>query len=191
MDDMELLDQWISDFKQAGHRIPDILKKARHSSIELVLELVSIVVVFPAVIAFAVYQIQGNLNPISILIGVFAAIILGVSGYLFFRLRIGAWKTESETPRALLALLKKQEAARLKELRYSKVILFIVTAFVTVFVPVNYLLGSQKIATTEGLVRLAICCTVLVGCFIFCRLWKRRKERAMEVIADLERSFIS
>ncbi len=185
MADTELWEQWVNDFKQASHSIPDISKNTRHSAIKQVLELIPVVVVFPGLIALVIYQTQGYPS----LLGGFTITISAVILFLFFRGRMGAWKAEKETPRALLKLLKKQETARLKEIGPSQIILLIAAAVSTVHIPWKYLTGSQTNSIAEVAARLAVVYVIVFGTFVVIKLRKKKKEKAIKVIMELEKSF--
>ncbi|MCP4602007.1 MAG: hypothetical protein GY847_16070 [Proteobacteria bacterium] len=193
MSDDSVFKQWAEDFQRSGHEIPRISRSARSSAIRMSLELVGNVVLYPAAVLFMIYSMMVRTDMWFRVYGSITITFCVFASYVYYKSRHGTWKVLEETPRGLLNFLKKQEQARLREIRILNIPLYIVMAAAFVFVTRELLIiwTERPEILVEKLVSFSFSYAVLIAGVFFVRFWVRRKKRNLENVALLEQGFIN
>ncbi len=185
--------EWSADFKSEGARFDAgaVARRARRSSLVMAAETALTVGVCLGVTGLLVYK--ATVKPHPVIIAICAAVIafLAVSAIAFFRVRRGAWRAADQTPRALIALLRRREVSRLREARFSMKSSIALGVAVTLWIPWRLWIDWEGYVREPWRAAIGVGGTyaLLALALLATRRWIRRRERALETVREMARSF--
>jgi hypothetical protein len=186
--------EWENDFRAGGPsiRAEEIARRVRRSTFSIAAELAVTIVSF-GVAAGLVHRMWTKPHPVVVIaLAVFLIAVFAVCAIVFFRVQRGAWRSAEHTTRALLALLRRREEARLKGARFSMTLTLVVGVLFTLWV-LWFLYASWDTNLREpwrAAIGIGGTYVLLPIALLSYRRWRRSRERALEKISEMERSFV-
>ncbi|HUT77291.1 MAG TPA: hypothetical protein VM285_06380 [Polyangia bacterium] len=184
---------WVADFTSEGTRFDPgvVAARVRRSSLVMVLETALTVGICLGLTGLLVYRIWVAPHPVVIAISAVVIAFVAVSAVVFFRVRQGAWRAAEQTPRALVALLRRRESSRLREARFSMKSSIALGLAVTLWIPWRLWVDWDGYCREpwRAVVGVGGIYVLLAVALFATRLWMRRRARALDILLEMERSF--
>jgi hypothetical protein len=185
--------EWTTDFKAGGRSLQtsDLARRLRRSSIEMAGEVGLTIAVCLGVVLLLAHRMLNKPHPVIVSISAVVIAFLAVSVVILFRLRRGSWRSAEQTPRALVALLRRREESRLREARFSMKSSIALGLAVTLWIPWRLWVDWDGYVREPWRAVLGVGGTyaLLAVALLVTWRWRIRKEGALKVALEMERSF--